>query len=174
MNGFYLKLECSGESNSCLNDHKPDYSPEYDNINTLLSDLCDVLGDHSGLKFSVSGFGGNAWPVDVRTDLLTVVEVLNEIINRISCGAYNFDLDLYEQGMERKLFFQEVNDMIVVTCESNTAWVPSENKIEMKKEEVRKMFFDLKFSFCSIAESVCPLLTNHSWYKDWSNASSKQ
>jgi len=44
---------------------QPDYNEELDNIESLITDICDVLSDTQTIRFRVSGFGEPAWPVDV-------------------------------------------------------------------------------------------------------------
>lgn len=152
------------------NDALREYDDENDDIRSVFCDICDVLEFNPNIKFNVSGFGQEEWPVDVGTDLLTAVEELGEIVQLISHGNFDFEFYLYEQGVERKVIFKGKDDSVQLRCESYGQWQPEYENLFMEKEAVKKIFYDLKFSFCSVAEQVCPLITSHSWFKSWSGS----
>lgn len=169
MNNLNIKIGVTGDLYSDeINDHDPSYDLELDNITSLFSDICEVLSYQPGIKFIVSGFGQDLWSLDVSTDLLCGIEELGEIVKKISMDDYNFEFDLYEQGMERTLEFSPYGNGVQVICISNTDWQPEPSILFLSKDEVKKMFYELKFTFCSIAEQVCPRLSSHSWFKQWS------
>ncbi len=160
LDGWEKKISTTGSTN---------YDSEYDDINTLLADICDALSESEVVEFLVSGFGQNNWPVDVATDMLCVVEQLNDILEKISVGRFDFYLDFYEQGMERKLEFRSLANTVEVKCFSDTTWEPNVANVCLDKAQVRDMFFNLKLTFCSVAKIVCPLFCSHSWFSEWEN-----
>ncbi len=152
----------------------PVYDVELDNITSVFSDICETLSLQPNVQFIVSGFGQELWPVDVKTDLLCAVEELGEIVQKISLENYNFELDFYEQGVERKLIFESRDLEVIIKCESYTNWIPLPSSITMSKNEVKEIFYSLKFTFCSAADQACPNLINHEWFKAWSESRQNQ
>jgi len=169
MNNLNIKLVVSGDIyHDEINDNNPSYDPELDNITSAFSDICDALSLQPVIKFAISGFGQDTWPLDVKTDLLCGVEELGEIVKKISMNDYNFIFDLYEQGVERTIEFSSNGNDVQVTCSTYTDWKPEPSVIVMSKDDVKKIFYELKFNFCSIAEKACPKLSSHTWFKQWS------
>ena len=52
--------------------NQPCYDEELDNIESLISDICDWLSETQWVEFKVIGFELE-WLVDVRVDLSTIV-----------------------------------------------------------------------------------------------------
>lgn len=149
-------------------DKPPIYDTEYHNVNTILSNICEILSYQQGIQFFIAGFGDDAWPVDIRTDLVCALEELNSINASISENNYHFAFELYEQGVERTLHFTEEGGLVSVMCTSDTHWQPNPVKIHLTKKDVKEMFYRLNVDFCDVATAVCPKLTSHHWLKEWS------
>jgi hypothetical protein len=56
-------------------------------------------------------------------------------------------LDLYEQGVERRLIFRSSGEMIEVECSSYTRWQPRPSSIRMAKEDLLKQLSALLEEF---------------------------
>ena len=96
------EIEALGESNA--------YDEELDDVRSLLHDLCAALADVGRIRFVVQ-FAGEHWPVDVSADQLPGVKGLAE----------PFEIDFYEQGLERTLHFAPRGGEIDVHCTSRHA-----------------------------------------------------
>lgn len=83
-----------------------------------LEAICDDLQE-AGLKFVVEGFR-EAWPVDVATDLLIVLEQLPTVEKQLLAGT-RAALEFYEQGIERSLAITIQDDMATVALTGLTA-----------------------------------------------------
>lgn len=143
------------------------YDMELDDESSILFDICDLFNKTSGMKFMVSGFGQDEWPVDCKYDLVGVMEELPEIIRHINRDDYNFRLYLYEQGVEREIIFKETDGNVSLTCLSNTNWIPKPSTIEMSKEEVEKIFKNLYLDFVFFSTNLCGKLIKHPLLSNW-------
>lgn len=163
---FTLKIESGDVFGVSSDDHLPDYDPELDDLGGLLGDVCEIL-QNSNVKFVVSGFG-QGWSVDVNTDLLVVMEQINSCLQQIDVAKFDFCLEFYEQGVERRLIFSESdNEQVKVLCESDTDWVPCPVEIFVDRETIALMLSRLKSDFVSLAKNICPKLSSHDWFDNW-------
>lgn len=111
----------------CTSDsHRPgefkfDLDTPVDDHRSILAALCDELSQY--IDFRVSGFGQSRWPVDVETDLPIFLEQLPGAIMKANTG-HEFEIDFYEQGLERRLEFIPDGSSFHVTCASGTDWRP--------------------------------------------------
>jgi hypothetical protein len=137
------------------------YDEALDDYRSVLADICRIIQDTELVKFHVSGFGEDNWSVDCKVDLLGIIEQIPEIIRKIINNCFNFDLDFYEQGVERELVFEERHDAIYVSCKSRTRWKPNPEKIVMDKAEIKYIFFKLYREFFDIAHVICKNLLLH-------------
>ncbi len=143
------------------------YSEELDNELTVLSDVCDALHEINAVAFNVAGFGQDVWPVDVRTDLLTILDQIPDALSAMRCNE-QFTLDFFEQGIERKLTFIILNDQrLTVRCTSRTEWVPDPVSYEMPKSEMQFMKSQLARQFLRLSRQVCPKLVRHPYFFEW-------
>lgn len=148
-------------------DREPDYDYQYDNYLSALIDLCDVLDETSIFKFQVSGFGQDRWPVDIRTDLLTILEQMPTILRSIECASYPFQLDFYEQGIERQLNFEEANTFIKISCYGGTLWEPNPSVYFVKESDILIQLYNLRDSFVEAVKIVCPKLASSELFATW-------
>lgn len=133
----------------------------------VISMVCDIFEISGSVKFKVSGFGQNEWPVDCRIDLATVMEQVPEILKKIELNQYDFILDFYEQGMERQVTFSPDKDAIMLTCSSRTHWTPDPVFIHMKREQISRIFKDLYSRFLEVGEILCSDLIQDPLLEEW-------
>jgi len=142
------------------------YDPELDDIRSILIDVCEALSNY--VQFNVSGFGQDNWPVDVATDLAVFLEQLPYFMIAISAGE-NFELQFYEQGIERSIFFSRDRDDYIATCVSHTAWIPNPNSEKMSWSLLLALIYEIKKEFVFYVKFFFPKLHSHSWFEEWKN-----
>ncbi|MGB3532072.1 MAG: hypothetical protein WBA13_01000 [Microcoleaceae cyanobacterium] len=148
-------------------DRTPSYDNQYDDATSVIMDLCDILEEEGIVCFRVKGFGQDSWPVDVAIDLSSILEQLLEVIDSIHKENYPCGLNFYEQGIERKLVFENSDRLVKISCYSRTSWVPSPNLILESKKYILSMFINLKTSFVEVANKVCPQLSASDLFITW-------
>lgn len=169
---FEIYLNVYGELREfAYQDHEPNYDEQSDDVNSILNDICEVMSETNLVIFVVNGFGQRGWPVDVSTDLATILEQVPFALNSIINENYIFELDFYEQGIQRRLLFSlvETGDVVRVDCISGTHWTPNPSMIFLEKLFVKKSLFDLYYSFCHFSQNMFPKLSSHKWFVDWCN-----
>lgn len=166
---FSMELKAEIPFNNIkMNDYvNNEYDNDLDDGRSVISDVCAIFADTENLFFLVSGFGDENWPVDCRFDLPVIIEQLPDIINKIDNKDFNFQLDFYEQGIEREIIFIDAGDLVYLECISRNGWVPETSKIEMKKENVSTMFLKFYKDFMLFSEVLCNDLANHHLFKEW-------
>lgn len=143
----------------------PDF--ESDAALGVLSCMCDAFEISKAVSFDVGGFGQDNWPVDCRTDLCTVIEQVPDILEKTRSGIYSFELDFFEQGIERLLLFEEEDNLVKITCSSRTDWVPDPSPVYMKKAVVSKMFEEIYCDFLDFSSVMCEGLVDHALLREW-------
>ncbi|WP_371368295.1 hypothetical protein SRRS_19270 [Sporomusa rhizae] len=106
-----------------------EYDNELDDGRSVISDICKIFADTEKIIFFVSGFGDENWSVDCRVDLPVIIEQLPEIISKFNNKDSSFNLDFYEQGIERKINFIVDKEIVSLECISRNDWVPEPSKI---------------------------------------------
>lgn len=161
---LYLK-----EENFNLNNNNPEisYDEEFDNEVSVILDICIILQEINTVIFKVSGFGDDDWLVDCGFDLPCALEILPYIIKQISEDNYNFELDFFEQGTERTIFFKDDGNQVVLDCVSRTDWQPNPSKIIMQKEDVKSIFKNFRDDFIKCSEKICGDLLHNDFLAEW-------
>ena len=101
--------------------------------------------------------------------------VLKFLDNRESQTGY---LDFYEQGIQRRITFIKVGDIIELKCKpfpdinsraskSTAPWGQDIEEEAMGKKLLETMIGKIVKSFVSIANEICPNLTNHKYFQEW-------
>lgn len=164
---FKMKLKCEKTFESMPETEylPPDF--ESDAALGVLTCMCDAFEISKAVSFDVGGFGQDNWPVDCRTDLCTVIEQVSDILETIRSGIYSFELDFFEQGIERLLLFEEEDNLVKITCSSRTDWVPDPSPLYMKKAVVSKMFEEIYCDFLDFSSVICEGLVNHASLREW-------
>jgi hypothetical protein len=140
------------------------YDPELDDVRSILMDVCEALEGNA--VFSVSGFGQDVWPVDVRTDLAVFMEQLPEILAAIGSGRATV-LDFYEQGVERTIGFTPAGGDYLLSCVSATSWVPDGTPHCMERVRLQQMMSAIQGRFLAFVGAAAPELLNHDWLRTW-------
>lgn len=145
-----------------------DCEEEY--IDGIIMVLCEILHESGLVKFKAGGFGLDSWPVDVRIDLSTVIEQVTDVIDSIRKDRYPVNIDLYEQGMERRLVFEkdDSDGSLRITCYSWGSWIPNSASILANKDEILSQLVTLKYSFVQVAKKLRPGLSDSDIFTKWS------
>src|SRR5512138_2113068 len=107
---FAITLETPPVSELRVVTNAHEYAEDLDDVRSLLHDLCSALEEQGSIRFVVE-FAGERWPTDVRTDLTTVLEQMPDVARGISEA---FEIDFFEQGLERTLHFTAVEGEVEV------------------------------------------------------------
>jgi hypothetical protein len=146
-----------------------DVDPVLDDYRSILSHVCRLLEETSAITFLVQGFGEERWRVDVATDLMVVLEQLPALFMWVDDARVDtFQLDFYEQGVERVLTFSSLaSDMIRVDgaplLEGASAWHPIMSSETIARAELRSQILLLTRTFLEMADLVCPAASGHPW-----------
>lgn len=143
--------------------------PEFDDYRSILSEVCRQLEETGAISFVVQGFGEMKWRVDVATDLVVILEQLPALFSWASepePGSV-FNLDFYEQGVERRLVLSPSEENIRVEgIPVNTGknrWNPEINTEMIPKITLKIQITKLTTTFLKVAEEICPTSANHPW-----------
>lgn len=140
------------------------YDDETDDVRSLLSDLCSRLAEEPQIAFRTS-FAGEPWPTDVQTDLATVLE---QLPNLPSAFVGTFDLDFYEQGLERTLHFVSRESEVEITATSKRpTWTPPNRAVRLSRDAVQAELRSLAERFAELSIATRPDLWQHPWFRDW-------
>lgn len=146
---------------------------ELHDVNAIIMGLCVALGDTRAFEFRVAGFGDDRWPVDVVTDLATVLEQVPEAL-RACCSRRHFEVRLFEQGVQRELQFVPRGDAYEVRCVSATDWRPQPQVEVMASHSIVEMLSGLKGKFCEICERLLPRTSAHPWFREYAKGKSSE
>ncbi|MFE4709568.1 hypothetical protein ACFRAM_01730 [Paenibacillus sp. NPDC056722] len=138
-----------------------------DDAVAVLISICEAFESSLFVSFIVSGFGQDNWPVDCRTDLATIIEQIPDILEKTRAGVFSFQLDFYEQGIERQLVFEEDKNLVRVTCISRTHWIPQPISVFMEKVAVSTMFEEIYSDFFDVSRVLCERLANNTLLNNW-------
>jgi hypothetical protein len=134
----------------------------------MLAEICDALDDARCLAFRVDGFGQLPWPVDVRTDLLTVLEQLPDILKSIrNPGVDEFLLDFYEQGIERQVTFRKRGIWVDLRCESRLDWVPQNDTETIRSAALEVMMRGVARVFIDCVRRLLPSVDANPNFQAW-------
>jgi hypothetical protein len=149
-----------------------EYDAELDDVRSLVFEACQSLAESDAVAFRVEGFGQSPWPVDVATDLPTVIEQLPGLFGWLKSDAeHEFQLDFYEQGLERSLTFRRLGADVNITCTSQTDWEPSPQDELIERPRLEGMLDDLLRQFVTGVERLRPDIAGHAVFREWLAAS---
>ena len=166
---FDMKLIVLSEYkvNKRTNTELKEYDLMLDDGRSVIADICEIFHESKKIKFHVSGFGQDSWPVDCLYDLTSIIEQIPRILKDIAEDESNFILDFYEQGIERTINFNLIEDNYILTCESNTDWNPIPQVITIKKQKIEIMLEQLVKYFLEYAGALCPFLSKQPLLVEW-------
>lgn len=141
------------------------YDVELSDVSSLFRDVCYLLNE-AGATFAVSGFGDAHWPVDVQVDFAILLEQLPAALRAISLGQ-SFQLDLFEQGVERFLTFEPVDDQYEVRCKSLTRWQPTREVEFIDTRVIERQLKSVRDRFLDAVAEVAPTAAKHIWFERW-------
>ncbi len=133
----------------------------------MLLTACEFLELSEGLQFQVDGFGDSNWPVDVKTDLASVLEQTPIIIKKLQDDSGEFILDFFGQGIERSVHFVWESELVELKCLSRTAWLPNPMYDVMTLNEARIMFHELHDDFCKAIQNILPIVLEVQYYAEF-------
>jgi len=146
----------------------PELHELFDNYTSIFSEVCDLLSDIDTVSFVVQGFGESKWRVDVWLDLQTILEQLPDLYvwtSEIYAGSFN--LDFYEQGIERRLVMSHSGEDVIIygvpLHSMQPQWKPSVNPELLTRRELRVQVRELVTAFLKLARDVCPASVEHPW-----------
>jgi hypothetical protein len=145
------------------------HDPASDDITSVLHDICECLADE-GASLDVGGFGQDHWPLDVRTDLLTLLEQFPEVMAAVRNARQEFSIDFYEQGVQRRIDFHRRGNDVVARCISSTSWVPNPAVEVISAEDLRLMLTSLARDLLRIARICCAGHVSHPLFQDWARS----
>jgi hypothetical protein len=97
----------------------------FDDLNDYevsIMNACELMAN-SGLRFKISGFGLDEWPLDIPYDLSVFMEELPGMLNSIIHGEEH-EFYFYSQGIERTIIYSPQGELVELRCISATSWVP--------------------------------------------------
>ncbi|WP_208031546.1 hypothetical protein [Streptomyces cyanogenus] len=142
--------------------HDLDLAEDYE---SLVMDACELLAE-TDCRFHVSGFGQDAWPVDISYDLSSVIEQLPQA--RTALGRKERALiDFYGQGVERVISFHPVGEQVTMTCTTRTDWIPDPATETASLPDVEDMLAALAHDFRRALDRACPDIAAREPFAQW-------
>jgi uncharacterized protein YjbI with pentapeptide repeats len=162
-----LALQFDPAARTTLADCPPE-SAELSEIKGLLAHLCDALQDTGAAHFRVFAFDDRPWPVDIRYDLLVVLEQLPAILSALRASAAGFTLSFYEQGIERDLIFhRQSSNWLTVEYSTRLDWTPARSVENIDAPDLERQLLDLASGFVRAVEILCPKGAALKWFREW-------
>lgn len=141
-----------------------EFDSALDDIRSVFAVVCARIADDGRVKFVVK-YAGETWPVDVATDLATLLEQMPAAM--VSLGA--FEIDFFEQGIERVLLFEpKGEESLNVRCLSRREdWHPPERAVTVGRKALRGSLELLLSRFVGMAVAVVPDVARNAWFCAW-------
>ena len=122
-------------------------------ISEILDVICDFLEEYDQFEFNISGFNLEL-KVDIRYDFFSIIETIPNILLKIKKDE-NFTLEMFEQGIERIISFNFINNYYFVECiDLITKDSVSLVTYELDKIETRHIFQTLLDNFISYVNNI--------------------
>lgn len=143
-----------------------EYDDEFDDVRSILRDICFSLHQVGGVAFNVTA--GSPIAVSVRRDLCVTMEQLAGVLRGLSRGA-DTSLDLYEQAIEEILKFTVKNENEVLVERKpligSSPTVPI--GLLVQRRALLDMLSELATCFLVGARARCPVRAQHHWFASW-------
>jgi len=144
-----------------------DFEPDHTDISMILFEICSNLHHSGQVEFTVSGFGDASWPVDVEVDLSTIIDQVKEALCEIKEGRFDFEIDFYEQGVQRRITVEDAGKNAMLTCDCCTSWDADPRSINMNKNELKYIVESLFAKFGKLSEELTPDLYALKLFQEW-------
>ena len=173
---FRVELELQGDLPRLSYSNELDVQAEpplsaHDELVHVLSAQCRALSSTGKVRFFVGGFGQERWPVDVETDLAVALEQLPEVLAGLAAQGRSFQLNFYEQGIERYLTGTVRDQTVTFECMSlSLKWTADPSSETLSLEDAKQMFCELRDRYCAAVEQVSPWLAHAPSYEQWKRA----
>jgi hypothetical protein len=132
--------------------------------------FCETLEETKAVSFHVNGFGQNPWPTDVGTDLCIFIEEVQSLLEWIRRSSEEvFNLDFYEQGIERNLQFSMIKDRLRIECSSSTKWRPNPSVEFIRLIDMKEMLRLFSLNFFDITNQIFISYDENSNFLKWKN-----
>lgn len=165
---LYMTLELPGDLRGIPRcESVPEYEDEFDNVLSILTDLCEQLSKVDGVRFLISGFGQDDWNASVNRELCLLLEQLPAVAQEIVSGSTEFTIEFVEQGFWRTLSFSGAGDELAVSCASGDPWTPDPEVVGISRRDLADMLSVLVERFYGAANVACPELVAHPWFSEW-------
>lgn len=149
----------------------PDFDQEpaqYPEIKSLMAHVCDALQETGAAHFRVFAFDDQPWPVDVRYDLLVVLEQIPGILAALRASAPEFTISFYEQGIERDLIFhRDSSNWLTVEYNTQLEWNPPRLVEHIEAADLERQLLALASDFVRAAQIVCPAAAASQPFRQW-------
>lgn len=136
-----------------------------DDYESLVMDVCELLSE-TDAQFAASGFGQEEWPVNVSYDLSSVIEQLPTAISNLQRGM-DAEIDLYGQGIERRLDFTVSGNLVEIRCTSGTKWCPDPDVHLLSHDEAMTLLTGLAREFGIAVRRAAPDLAAKTPFPKW-------
>jgi hypothetical protein len=133
---------------------------EPEDLASIIAAVCTALADADTARFKVSGFGDDAWPVDVRFDLAVIVPQLPKAIAAVRQNR-DAELDFFAQGVERIVRFSPRNTSYLATCRSRIGWEPRPASLILRSNELLALLQGLARDFIAAVQQIPGGYYNH-------------
>ena len=163
---FEIKIQVDENKKYSKLQEQIKYDDELDDITSLVMDMCNYFEEVNLIAFVVKGFKGLKWPVDVRTDLSSIVPQIPTAIKRLKIRQ-DCRIQFFEQGIERELHIKCDNSEVVIDCLTLLGAPATSESEKMHLDELLRMFITLIDNFITIGKSLCPIITSHHLFTDW-------
>lgn len=147
--------------------------PPSADIDEIFSLVCERGQETDGLKLSVELGELGQLPVDVKVDLPVLLEQLNEAIDAAS-EERRFQLDFYEQGIEKIILFLPTEGRYVVQINTLFGAQVGVLNTPIEFSSVQEMLFAIKRNFVAYLDVVCSNVTLNPAYAEWLESHSIQ
>jgi len=148
--------------------HRDGPLSQHDELVQVLGAQCRALAATGGISFLVGGFGQDRWPVDVETDLAVALEQLPGVLVGLRKESEPFQLNFYEQGIERYLTGTRHGDAVTFECMSmSLRWTADPSVETVPLAEAETMFHELRERYSAAIERVCPWLAHVPAFNEW-------
>lgn len=142
------------------------YIDEDYGYDSMLMDICNIFYDSKMVIFKIEGFG-ETWSIaDCRSELPCILEQMQYIFEHLR-QKEPFEIDFYEQGLERVLHFSFSNETVNIKCTSYSNNIPPISDIVMKYDAVKGLFYSVYHNFITCIEKLLPNVIKNSIFIDW-------